>query len=193
MNTESQKTTDLSQVKQLVFSEWSLFGSKGFKAEDTQTGIECLLTPKNNRWVAELRYQGSRVAKLEEKLPEKSKVLEVPQSFSKYADSVKIAHAVKEARDEGKIGISMDGYIYRYTTGGNLYRLFTGVSEKGTKLLPKSQFLTIYARLNKTAVATLVVNLELRTANTADRGFTEPSMTMEEIDKYLALNPDLIQ
>lgn len=192
METELQQETDLSQVKQLTFTGWEQLNDKSFLAKDQATGIEAIMVPNKKAWQINLVFKGQVLANLKEKGLEESKVYEVPQKYTKGITSIKTAHAVAEARAKDKLGIAMDGYIYRYTTNGNLYRLFTGTTVKGTTLLPKLQYFTIYARLNKTPAASLIVNLELKTNTNQDQDFRGPDMSMDEIDKYLASNPHLV-
>lgn len=189
METELQQETDLSQIKQLTFTGWSQLSDGSFIAEDQH--VEAIMIPNKKAWQINLVFKGQVFATLKEKGLEESKVYEVPKKYDTGVTSIKTAHAVAHARANDKLGIAMDGYTYRYTTNGNLYRLFTGSTVRGTTLLPKLQYLTIYARLNKTPAASLVVNLELRTNTNQDKDFST-DMSMDDIDKYLEANPHLV-
>lgn len=186
------EVTDLLKLTTLTFHNWVQSDSKEFVGSDAATGIVATLSKPNasdankKPWEIQLFYGSKRLAVLREKLLDDKQVY-APKPSVLGSNVVGIARAVEDAKQLDVPGLLVSGTTYRYTTNGNLYRLFTGTTDRDTNLLPQLNYYIIYARLHKNPTATLVVNLELKSRKGGDQDFNPGHIpSMEEIDKLIA-------
>lgn len=192
MNQESSQevlvSTKLEDLKTATITNWQPSPHKTniFIGDDQSNGtrVELLKSPDGPD-AMDISLGNQYLVTLFERIPENPKVY-TPSDKISSTYPASIAKAIDEAKTLGLTAIMGNNQVWRYTTNGNLYRLFLGVIRTGHNLLPQNHYMTVMGRLYKSASATLQLSFELK-RNKSQEPHVPGIPSMEQIEEILAM------